>query len=236
MSWGDADTERIDFPGATITPGLIDAHSHAISGATHTARGVDLFGLLTLDGIMDRLRDYAATIPEDEWVLGWGLDPNAFEGATPTGEIVSRAVGDRPALVRMFDGHSALVTPAALAAAGIDGPVEFPTRSEVVCDPDGVPTGLLLEAEAEFAVLGAAPAFTVDAAAAAAHRVLAGMAESGLTSSYMLDFQMDSIEVLRADGGARAPARPSARLPGIQFRPRLRGRTAARARPAGHRR
>ena len=196
-SWGDETTERIDFPEATITPGLIDAHSHAISGATNTARGVDLFGLLTVDSIVERLRDYAATVPEDEWVLGWGLDPNAFVGATPTGELVTRAIGDRPGYVRMFDGHSALATPAALAVAGIDGPREFPTRAEIVCDGDGVPTGLLLEAEAEFAVLGSAPSFTVDAAAHAAHQVLAGMAASGLTSSYMLDFDPASIDVLR---------------------------------------
>ena len=43
-----------------------------------------------------------------------------------------------------FDFHTALATPAALVAAGIDGPRTFHDSSEIVCI-DGRPTGELRE-------------------------------------------------------------------------------------------
>ena len=49
------------------------------------------------------------------------------------------------ALLNFFDFHTALATPPALAAAGITGARSFDDASEIVCRPDGRPTGELRE-------------------------------------------------------------------------------------------
>ena len=90
------------------------------------------------------LRDAQRADP-GEWVLGWGLNPNAFGTDRITAEPLIEALGDVPALVVLFDAHSAIATPAALKRAGIDGPRDFDGAAEVVCDERGEPTGHLLE-------------------------------------------------------------------------------------------
>ena len=61
---------------------------------------------------------------------------------------LDEVVGTVPMFLRFFDAHSALANPAALRLAGISGQRTFPTGSRVDVDSDGIPTGLLLEAEA----------------------------------------------------------------------------------------
>ena len=67
-----------------------------------------------------------------------------FEGITTSGDLFERAVDGGPALMTFFDFHTALATPAALVAAGIDGPRTFHDSSEIVC-VEGRPTGELRE-------------------------------------------------------------------------------------------
>jgi predicted amidohydrolase YtcJ len=145
-----------------------------------------------------RLAEAAAARAPDAWVQAWGLDPNVFGGRPLTGDLIDDAVGGRPAFVRLFDAHSALVTPAALRIAGVDGPREFDQRSTVVCDPGGRPTGLLHEAAAMELVLGHTPKEPVAARAARLHVLLAEMAATGLTGGHVMDLLGDSQEVLAA--------------------------------------
>ena len=153
--WRGPATRVVDLGAATVTPGLIDAHIHPVLGAQLT-RGVALSGL-DLDGVRRELAAHAATVEPDAWVLGWGLDPNVVHGRTLTAADIDDVLGGRPALIRLFDGHSALASSRALEVAGVDGPARFDQRSEVVCGADGRPTGLLLEAAAIALVDDAVP-------------------------------------------------------------------------------
>lgn len=198
VSWGDASCPRLDYGTATITPGLTDSHSHAISGATTTALGVELAGAMTRTEVIKRLQEEASRTPEGSWVQGWSLDPNVFAGDAVTGQILVEAVGDRAVFVRFADGHSALVTPEALRLAGVTGPRTFPSRSEIVCDDSGVPTGLLLESDAQDAVLHAMPKLTFDEQGRALRHVLEEMAATGLTCLHLMNFEEESITLLDA--------------------------------------
>ena len=77
-------------------------------------------------------------------MTGHSLEYATFDGLELSGELVADAVGGAPALLTFFDFHTALATPAALAAAGIDGPRALDGSAEIVCR-DGRPTGALLE-------------------------------------------------------------------------------------------
>ncbi|MFE7230812.1 hypothetical protein ACFVAF_09070 [Streptomyces sp. NPDC057596] len=58
--WAGAATEVLEFPGATLTPGLTDAHAHPVWGAIEVGSGLDLGGLTTLDAVCSRIEDRIA--------------------------------------------------------------------------------------------------------------------------------------------------------------------------------
>lgn len=195
--WRGNRTETIDLGAAVITPGLIDGHSHPVSGLELTD-GTDLSGARTLDEVRALLSAAAAECAPGEWVLAWGLDPNVF-GANPIDNAaLDKAVDGRPTLVRLFDAHSALATAAALRIAGVDGPRTFRERASVVCDERGRPTGLLLESAAVDLVAQHIPAQSAAVRGARLRALLAEMAATGLTGAHVMDSNGDSEAVLRA--------------------------------------
>ena len=197
QDWRGPRTEVLDLGTAALLPGLTDGHMHPVSGL-QMAAGTDLSAVRDLADLRAVLAEAARGRRPDEWVLAWGLDPNVF-GRTPvTAAEVEDALGGRPALLRLFDAHGALATAAALRIAGVDGPREFDQRARVVCDADGVPTGLLLEWAAVELVAQVAPVATVAERAAELGELLRGMAASGLTGGHVMDFIGDSAEVLAA--------------------------------------
>jgi predicted amidohydrolase YtcJ len=195
--WRGPGTEVVDLGRAVLTPGLVDGHIHPVAGLGLTV-DVDLSGVQSPEEVHRRLAEASASRAPDAWVQAWGLDPNAFGGRPLTGDLIDDAVGGRPAFVRLFDAHSALVTPAALRIAGVDGPREFDQRSTVVCDSDGRPTGLLHESAAMELVLAHVPTEPVAARATKLHALLTEMAATGLTGGHVMDLLGDSRDVLAA--------------------------------------
>ncbi|WGM22543.1 amidohydrolase [Paenarthrobacter sp. OM7] len=201
QDWAHAGTRVVDLGNATLTPGLVDCHIHPVFGLDLTI-GVDLSSAATVEEVRALLQ------PESEndggWLRGWGLNPNAF-GAVPLHRSVLDAVsGDKPALIRLFDGHSALANSRALDLAGIRGRHEFEQASEVVCDADGVPTGLLLEAAAMELVQRHIPQETFDERKARLAALLEDFARAGLTGGHIMDHSDESARLFRAleiDGG-----------------------------------
>jgi predicted amidohydrolase YtcJ len=192
-AWRGPATRLIDLGSATVTPGLIDSHIHPVLGAKLT-RGVGLLGM-GLDRVRHALAEHSATLEPGEWVLGWGLEPNVVSGGALCAADIDDVVGGRPALLRLFDGHSALASTAALQAAHITGPRVFDERSEIVCDLDGTPTGLLLESAAIALVESAAPPPTTEEIAERTYAALSGMAALGITSGHALEHAPEAAAV-----------------------------------------
>jgi hypothetical protein len=190
------DTRVLSYPGATITPGLSDAHSHPVLGA-ELAVGVDLTAVRSLPELRESLVATRKGLRPGEWLRGWGLDPNAWGRDRVTSAILNEVCGSVPAVLRMFDAHSALVSQAALDLAGIVGPREFTTGSRVDVDDKGNPTGLLLESDAMDLVLQLLPEEPIEERAGHLQSALSAMAASGLTSVQAMDFQGEPFDVLR---------------------------------------
>ncbi|ACV78022.1 amidohydrolase [Nakamurella multipartita] len=193
-AWRGTGTRVIELGAATVTPGLVDGHIHPVLGLDLT-RGADLSAVRDLDELTAALRRAQRDEP-GEWVLGWGLNPNAF-GRTPlTHEPLVRAVGDIPVLVLMFDAHAAIASPAALKRAGIDGPREFAGGATIVCDEHGVPTGHLLEIPAYELVQAVVPEQSRSVRRQRFRDLLQRMAAAGLTAGNAMDFEADSAELV----------------------------------------
>ncbi|WP_372347275.1 amidohydrolase [Streptomyces sp. KL116D] len=196
--WQGPATERLDLRGATVTPGLTDAHSHPVWGL-QMASGADLTGVQDLDDLRAALR-MADRI--DGWVVGWGLDHNAFGGRPVHRDLVEDVLDGAPAFLRLYDGHSALVSGAALSAAGITGPREFAQRSEIVCDAAGQPTGHLVEHAAMDLVDRVVPRLSYEARRAGLVDLLGAMAATGLTTAHVMDgADLDLLAAVEEDTG-----------------------------------
>ncbi|MER7624254.1 amidohydrolase [Streptomyces sp. NPDC126503] len=182
-AWAGPGTETVDLAGATLTPGLTDSHSHPVWGL-EMFTGTDLSAVTDLEGLRAALRTAER---RDGWIIGHGLDHNVFGGRPVHRSLVEDVLDGTPALLRLYDGHSALANEAALKAAGIDGPRAFDQRSEIVCDPDGRPTGHLIEHAAMDLMTPVLPAQPYAERRDRLVGLLSAMAATGLTGAHVMD-------------------------------------------------
>ena len=183
-------------------PGLVDSHIHPFHGTLLT-RGVDLRSARTIDEVRDRLRAERDRTPPDGWVLGHSVGYEAFRDAGIRADQIAEAVGDRPALVNFFDGHTALASAEALRRAGVDGPREFTENAEVVCEADGRPTGALLELGAMSLVRDVVPEWTRAERLDAYAGTLRALNAVGLTGAHVMLGEpalLDDVRELEARG------------------------------------
>lgn len=139
---------RIDLPGGTLLPGLIEGHAH-VGGLGALSRKADLVGTLDLPDALERLRAWASAHPKG-WLLGRGWDQNRWpEKAFPGAADLDAFTGTRPAFLQRVDGHAAWVNTAALNLAGIGPATPDPQGGRILRDAQGRPTGILLDAAVE---------------------------------------------------------------------------------------
>ncbi|MET4620279.1 putative amidohydrolase YtcJ [Arthrobacter sp. 2762] len=206
QEWRKPGTRVVDLGGATLTPGLVDCHIHPVFGLDLTI-GCDLSGASTLAEIRALLlaesARFAESVNDGGWLRAWGLNPNAFGPVPLHRSVIDEVSGGRPAMIRLFDGHSALANSRALEVAGIRGRVEFEQSAEVVCDADGVPTGMLLEAAAIELVQRHIPKESFEERKTRLGNLLRDFARSGLTGGHIMDHDEEStalFQALEADG------------------------------------
>lgn len=195
--WWSAGTQVLDVAGATVVPGLVDGHSHPVMGLD-LADSVDLSTCRSLAEVADLLAARARSSPAGSFLVGSGLDPNVFGADEWNNGAIGRAVGQRPALVHLFDGHAAIATHAALAAAGITGSTALPGGAAVVVDRAGRPTGLLLEEAAIDLVAGLIPRPPFDLRRERLRHLLLDMAATGLTGAHVMDANGDATALFAA--------------------------------------
>jgi predicted amidohydrolase YtcJ len=119
----------IRLGGATVIPGLIDAHCH-VANVGYLAAGADCSQPSAPDfpAIQARLRDIAGRTPDGSWVTGSGyVEYKLREGRHPTRADLDEAVPDRPAVLYHTSLHACVLNTAALKEAGFsDGQPDPP--------------------------------------------------------------------------------------------------------------
>jgi len=138
----------VELDGATIVPGLIDAHCH-ITLLAYLLTGADCSQPACQD-IASMGRALAAQAPgPDGWITGSGYaEYKLAERRHPTRWDLDAAVGDRPAVVYHTSLHLGVVSSAGLRELGLDDHSPDPPQGWLGRDGDGHLDGRLQESAA----------------------------------------------------------------------------------------
>ena len=138
-------TKRIDLQGATVIPGLIDAHAH-LRGLGELLESRDLRHVKTIAEIAAYVREQAAARPAGEWVVGRNWDQTNWGGAFPTAQDLDAVSPRHPVLLTRVDGHASWANSLALALDHVTAETKDPPGGRIIRDAAGRPTGVLVDA------------------------------------------------------------------------------------------
>ena len=140
-----AGTEVVELAGRSVTPGLIDAHSHLVSLGRALSE-VDLVGTASYQEVIGRVSSRARELPAGSWIGGRGWDQNDWPVKEfPSHQRLSAAVPDHPVWMRRIDGHAALLNERAMRLLGLDASIQDPPGGRFLRAPDGRLTGVLID-------------------------------------------------------------------------------------------
>jgi hypothetical protein len=186
---------RVELGGAFVLPGLVDAHAHLV-GLGDALATLELGGTRSWDEVLERVREAAARQPGG-WILGRGWDQNDWqEKAFPSGARLAEVAPGRAVWLRRIDGHAAVASPAALAAAQVDRTTPEPDGGRIVKDAAGEPTGVLVDAAMEL-VSRRIPPPPPAVQRERLLRALARAASVGLTGVHDMGLSRRSIDLYR---------------------------------------
>ena len=152
-------TRAIDAAGATVVPGLQDAHGH-VGALGSNLQTLDFRGTTSFEQVVAGVRQRVATTPPGQWILGRGWDQNDWlDKAWPTEELLSAVAPRHPVYLTRIDGHAALVNRAAMDRAGLTASTADPEGGRIIRGPRDEPTGVLID-RAQDLVSARIPAIT----------------------------------------------------------------------------
>jgi predicted amidohydrolase YtcJ len=139
-----AQTVVVDAHGATVLPGLNDAHVRLMAGAL-ALQELDLSSAATLDDLEALLAEYADEFPGTSWILGRNGNSELFAtGNVAARRILDENVSDRPVMLTDEGGNIAWANSEALKTAGISRRTRTVPPTAIVKDRrTGEPTGVL---------------------------------------------------------------------------------------------
>jgi predicted amidohydrolase YtcJ len=139
------ETRVIDAGGATLIPGIQDAHGH-FTGLGESLQVLQLRGTRSFDEIVEMVRTRAATARPGEWIRGRSWDQNDWPVTDwPHHQKLTDAAPNNPVYLTRVDGHAAMVNKAALDAAGVTRGTADPPGGRILRDAKGEPLGVLID-------------------------------------------------------------------------------------------
>lgn len=195
-----AAAETIDVGGKLILPGFIDNHTHFMDGSA-SLLGIKTQGTTSSQEFIETVRDYAATSPEGEWIVGGLWDHEAWEGNLPHKDWIDEYTENKPLFLLRTDGHMAIANSAVLDLAGVTKDTPDPEGGLIVRDADGEPTGVLKDNAMNF-VWAVIPALSEEQADRTFDAGIQEALENGVTQVHNMS-SWDNIEIFKrakADG------------------------------------
>ncbi|MFN0112965.1 MAG: amidohydrolase [Blastocatellia bacterium] len=139
-------TKIVDLKGATVVPGLADAHYH-FAGVGFREMNLNLEGTVSLEDFLAKVKARVDKAKPGDWVTGRGWietfwKPQAF----PSRWDLDKISPNNPVYLTRADGHGGIANSAALKIAGVNKSTESPFGGEIMKDSKtGEPNGMLLD-------------------------------------------------------------------------------------------
>ncbi len=192
-----------DLGGATVIPGLTDAHIHTMWYGL-SLQALDLRDA-TRAQVLEAIQQRAATLPPGAWILGRGWDQNLWPDRTfLTAAELDRAAPHHPVALIAKSAHALAANTAAIRAAGLAAATPDPQHGRIGRLPDGAPDGMFFE-NAMDCIQSAIPAPTLDEVAAALEAAQVRLLASGITGVHDVDGApaFAAFQMLHARGALR---------------------------------
>ena len=136
------ETKVKDLNKKFVTPGFIDTHVHLLTGGFNL-NSVQLRSAKTPEEFIQRIKEFAKTVPKGSWILGGDWDHENWGGKLPTKEWIDAVTKDNPVFITRLDGHMSLANSYALKLSGVKNNVKDIAGGEIVRAKNGKLTGLL---------------------------------------------------------------------------------------------
>lgn len=150
-------TEVVDAEGRMVMPGIVDVHSHVGFGGRQAAWELVLSPAFTIEEILGSVRDQAAGLGADEWLVGGVIPSPVFHrmGNRQMLAALDDAAGGRPVMLRDDSLHNRWVNSRAMELMGISASTPDRDGGSYARDEQGHPVGLLFEKQSTDAELAA---------------------------------------------------------------------------------
>jgi predicted amidohydrolase YtcJ len=136
------------LPESVVYPGFIDAHCHFYGYGLSKERYADLVGTSSFEDMLEQVKKYRASHPEQEWILGRGWDQNDWAVQDfPNNQLLNELYPDIPVLLIRIDGHAVLVNQKALDITGFNEQTKISGGD--LLQKDGKLSGVLLDNAAD---------------------------------------------------------------------------------------
>jgi predicted amidohydrolase YtcJ len=131
-------TRIVDINGKTVLPGFIDAHAHL----TYTGMflsSLDLFAVQSVKELLERVQEYAESVPDGKLLLGFGLDDAKYpEKRYPTRFELDKVAPSHFALIVHVTAHSSTINTKSFEYLGLSGDEPGVDKDPKTGTPNGV--------------------------------------------------------------------------------------------------
>ncbi|HYR56117.1 MAG TPA: amidohydrolase family protein, partial [Myxococcaceae bacterium] len=131
----------VEVRGATIVPGLADAHAH-LAGLGRTLSILNFAGTSSVEQILELAKTAPPASYEGEWLVGRGWDQNTWpkgQSDFPTRQQLDALFPSTPVYFTRVDGHAAWVNTEALRRSGVGATTPDPPGGRIIRDRQGEP-------------------------------------------------------------------------------------------------
>jgi predicted amidohydrolase YtcJ len=141
-----SNTRVVDLKGATVVPGMTDAHYHFL-GVGHREMDLNLEGITNLEDFLAKVKVWVDKAKPGEWITGRGWIETFWKNqAFPTRWDLDKISPDNPVILGRADGHGAVANSLALKLGGVTKETKDPFGGQILRDKQtGEPTGMLLD-------------------------------------------------------------------------------------------
>jgi len=173
-------TEIVDAGAQLIVPGFIDSHVHFLDGG-YSLQAVQLREVSSKKEFIDRIAEYAKTLPQGVWISGGIWNHQNWGGELPEASWIDSVTPNNPVWLNRIDGHMGLANSLALKMAGLTNDAKNISGGEIIRDKNGKITGIFKDnAQSLIADKIAAPPLSIQEKAIDAAMKL--YASKGITS------------------------------------------------------